>query len=949
MNPEQWRRVCDLLEKYSGLPSSERLQCLQRHEGEEPAVIAEALRIADLSSAARRFLSDPAAGFAGIFPRQHLQSGTILSSRFQIVRFLGSGGMGEVYEALDLTLNEPCALKQIRTGLAADEVILAMFQTEVQLARRVTHANVCRIFDLGSDSGAGVTYLTMELLTGGSLADKLSEKSLPAEWAEAVIVQVAGGLAAAHAAGVLHRDLKPGNVLFRRPNHPEVCITDFGLALVYAQPSRDAAGNEASGARPQPPAGTPGYLAPECLEGQPPTPASDVYALGLLMHEVLTGSLPFHELGPLGAMVRRCKEAPPPLESAIPAAARFQPIVARCLAPDPRLRYRDALEVQEAIRGEAKRRSPVSRRTLIRAGFAASLVAPAVLCLRYINRSANSPEGRRILIAPVEAPAGSGLDVIEVALRQLLRQSSRVEIWDATRLPEVLSRMGRNTNETLPPSAWREIALREQVPQVLFPAVTRAGDGLVLTVRLEQVNASTARFAARSWQKSFEAASRHQLLDAGQDAANWVRGLEGEPAAVIQEANRPPRDITTESWEALSAFHRGEQKARSGLLPAALLEFDAALRHDPEFTMAWMRKGDLLMGARNMAEGLICWSNAIRCSRARPLSRREDLMLRAMFADDTGDPAAAEKLFAEFAHYFPDEPWGFFNRALPLMNLGLFEEAIATLERCRRFPERRRSVSIQLCQAHTAKQSHQAALAETGWLRSNGFAAWASRCEAGVHYSQRNSAKALEALRKAKEEQPGDAEWRSEIEQYELIALADTSPAADCLKLARQYAAADEAGGFRMSAAMKLVVAATMAAASGGPSRDLALRACAVDNSLTVVVRAAAVLARRGFPRDAREVSRRLDLSLDVPRVRAARLRLDGEIALAEGRVAEALRALDRARREEVQPFGHEYWAYALGKAGRKEEMARALAEVEARRHHQIRLLYPEPPVIRWA
>ncbi len=552
-------------------------------------------------------------------------------------------------------------------------------------------------------------------------------------------------------------------------------------------------------------------------------------------------------------------------------------------------------------------------------------------------------------MAPVEAPAGSGLDAIEVALSQSLLQSGVISLWDRNRLPDVLSRMGRPGGaEDLDPPGWREVALREHVPLVLFGSVARAGDGLALTLRLEQVNASTPRAPERSWQRSFDARNRTELFDAGHESIGWLRGLLGESAVEIQQSGRPPQDITTNSWDALAAFHRGEQRAGGTVDAEALLDFEAAIRHDPEFTIAWMRKGDILMGIKRMNEGLLAWDTAIRCARKRPLTRREDLTLRAMFADDTGDYRLSEKLFAEFAHFYPNESWGYFNRTLPLMNLGLFDEAIATLEQCRRFPERHRAVTIQLCQAHVAKRSYAEASRYVAALLTDGSPAWSERCAAGIFFSQGEYLAARQALHRSKA--AGNPQWGSEIELYELAVLPNLETLAGCLVAARNYAESDLRLGLRMSAAMKMVVAACFAAGLGQAeqARALARRANSLDESTTVAVRAGSILARLGYRDDVRPLLRRVELPLDIPRVRAARHRLQGELLLSQCRFGEALAHLDKARADEIQPYGHEYWAHALARAGRARDAEQAYLALDATRNHQLRLLYPEPPFVRW-
>ena len=215
-----------------------------------------------------------------------------VAGRYRIIRFLARGGMGEVYEAEDEELHSPVALKTIRVDLADDEAVLGRFRSEISLARRVTHANVCRLFDLGfHQSPRGrITFLTMELLEGESLRQRLRRDGRldPAE-ALPLVKQMVDGLAAAHAFGIIHRDFKSDNVMLvptAGGGPPRAVITDFGLAR-----SAEAAATLRTNSGEL--KGTPAYMAPEQVGSGPIGCAVDIYALGVVLYEMMTGTLPF--------------------------------------------------------------------------------------------------------------------------------------------------------------------------------------------------------------------------------------------------------------------------------------------------------------------------------------------------------------------------------------------------------------------------------------------------------------------------------------------------------------------------------------------------------------------------------------------------------------------------------------------------------------------------------
>jgi predicted Ser/Thr protein kinase len=263
--------------------------------------------------------------------------GTLLAGRYRIVALLGRGGMGEVYRADDLTLSQPVALKFLPEA-AVGEDMLARFRNEVRIARRVSHRNVCRVYDIGEAEGR--TFLSMEYVDGEDLASLLKRIGrLPADKALDVARRVCAGLAAAHEKGVLHRDLKPANVMLDRQG--EVVITDFGLAVLADQvPPQDLR------------SGTPSYMAPEQLAGAEVTVKSDLYALGLVLYEIFTGRRAFDSKTLAGARADRSGTKPNNPSSVI---RDLDPSVERailwCLEADPEKRPRSALAVAAALPG----------------------------------------------------------------------------------------------------------------------------------------------------------------------------------------------------------------------------------------------------------------------------------------------------------------------------------------------------------------------------------------------------------------------------------------------------------------------------------------------------------------------------------------------------------------------------------------------------------------------
>ncbi len=292
----------------------------------------------DLTIAATRAATrSPSSGHGPTTPSSQLFApGAIIAGRYRLVSMLGRGGMGEVYRADDLTLDQPVALKFLPAGVASDADRLAQFHAELRIARQVSHKNVCRLYDLGDHEGR--RFLTMEYVDGEDLATLLRRIGrLPQDKAIDIARQLCAGIAAAHERGVLHRDLKPANVMIDGDGN--VRITDFGLAV---------AAGDATAVR----AGTPQYMAPEQLTGGAATVKSDLYALGLILFEMFTGkrvfdAKTFNEL--LSLHESRTVTNPSSMVRDLdPAVER---VILRCLEHDPALRPGSALAVAAALPG----------------------------------------------------------------------------------------------------------------------------------------------------------------------------------------------------------------------------------------------------------------------------------------------------------------------------------------------------------------------------------------------------------------------------------------------------------------------------------------------------------------------------------------------------------------------------------------------------------------------
>jgi serine/threonine protein kinase len=294
--------------------------------------------------------------------------GDVLADRYEIVRLLGRGGMGEVYEVTDHELRTRVALKTIRTDRPS-QLMVVRFRRELYLARQVTHPNVCRVYDLGHHGGQ--LFLTMELLDGETLTKRLAHGRLSTAEALPIVRQIASAIDGAHAAGVVHRDLKPGNVVLVAGR---AIVTDFGIAHAAGDPFHQIW----QGCRM---VGSPDYMAPEQVAGAPVTPATDIFALGIMLYEMVTGARPFH-----GAHERAVPV--PPCEHVRDLDPRWTAAITRCLAAAPEARFASAGDVVRALEAEPPHRTKL-------AVACAALVVAGAAAWRLADASPDAAEGRR--------------------------------------------------------------------------------------------------------------------------------------------------------------------------------------------------------------------------------------------------------------------------------------------------------------------------------------------------------------------------------------------------------------------------------------------------------------------------------------------------------------------------------------------------------------------------
>ncbi|OGD20711.1 MAG: hypothetical protein A2W03_03055 [Candidatus Aminicenantes bacterium RBG_16_63_16] len=535
-------------------------------------------------------------------PVQELTTGSTFAGRYQIIEELGHGGMGKVYKVFDTKIQEKIALKLIKPEVASDEETIERFSNELKLARKVRHENVCGMFDLGEWEGSH--FITMEYVSGEDLKSFIRRsRHLTVETAVGIATQICLGLAAAHKLGVIHRDLKPGNIMVDREGNAR--IMDFGIAR-----SLKAKGITGAGMM----IGTPEYMSPEQAEGKEVDQRSDIYSLGVILFEMLTGRVPFEGETPLGvALKHKTEPAPDPkkLNPQIPDA--LSQLVRRCMEKDRARRYQSAesmrTELEKIEKGlPTAERAPTGKKPFasreIAVKFKPSGLRLAVLALLVLSAAAFI--FWRIVLNKPEAPP-SGMPTLAVldftnntGDRNLDSYGSAVALWlisdlNQSRYIKVLSddvlygilrklnllQAARYAAEDL-----EKIAVEGEASHILRGAFSKKGDVYRIDYSFQDMRSREAKTG------SVEAESEAgfpSLVDQITDEVK--KSLELTAAQLASDLDEGVGKITTDSLEAFRFYTEARKYSQEGL-PARAIELgEKAVALDPDFAGAYLLIG----------------------------------------------------------------------------------------------------------------------------------------------------------------------------------------------------------------------------------------------------------------------------------------------------------------------------------------------------------------------
>ena len=650
-----------------------------------------------------------------------IPSGTRLGP-YEILAAIGAGGMGEVYRARDTRLERHVAIKLLPAEFTTDPVRVRRFEREAKAASALNHPNILTIYEIGQTGSS--RYIAAEYIEGKTLREHIADQRINLRESLDVAIQIAGALSAAHKAGIIHRDIKPENVMLRPDGY--VKVVDFGLVKL-AEKEMVAAESETptlkNTTEPGSVMGTVRYMSPEQARGRAVDSRTDIFSLGVMLYEMVTGNTPFdgESIADIFAAILH-KEPLPLANHSADVPNELQRIVNNALQKDVDGRYqtmdellvdlknlRDELQVQSKVKdsGESTNKranartdayaSGATQKTVVQTvgvvprptssvDYIASqirshrtsailalgvLVIASVAAFFYFNRKPVLTEQDTILLADFVNTTGDSIfdGTLKQGLAVQLAQSPFLHLFADIRVRQTLRLMGRSPDERVTAEIGREICERQGLKAVIVGAIAPLGSHYVIS--LEALNGRTGEVLARD---QSEAESKEQVLKALSRAASQLREKLGESLGSIQKFDAP-LEVTTSSLEALKAFSLGLEQTQSGLFLEAIPFYRRAFELDSQFAYAY---GTLAVNYYNTRQPKLAAEYAEKAFALRDrMSELEKLRITSFYhAFVTGDVDKGIETVELYKRTYPRDERGPLNLSDRYGTIGQFEKAV---------------------------------------------------------------------------------------------------------------------------------------------------------------------------------------------------------------------------------------------------------------------------------
>src|SRR5580698_960960 len=589
-----------------------------------------------------------------------LQLGDVLGGRYEILQLLGEGGMGAVYKAKDRELDRFVALKVIRRDLASNTAIVTRFKQELLLSHQVTHKNVIRIYDLADADG--IKFITMEFIEGADLRRLLMERGrFTPEEAVETIRQVCFALYAAHTVGVIHRDLKPQNIM--RDLQGRTLVMDFGLAR-----SVESEGMTNTGAL----VGTMEYMSPEQAVGKELDQRSDIFALGLVFFELLTGNTPYKADTAIASLLKRNQEraiSATEIDATIPRG--LSDIVGKCLERDLAERYQTVQEILNDLDAWQGKRPvsasaisaplPTPKKALPIWQWAAAVLAIVLAVAGWMFRGKLLPNTGKTAHGPVaslailpfrNASGDASLDWLGSSLAEMLStdvgQSASLRTVSSDRLHQVLRDLHVNPSSQLDPQMLKQLGEFSNAQTLVWGQYVKVGDQIRIDATLQDLKRE------RTSSLKAEAQSEKDLLGAVDRLAQSIRENLALSPEIVKELQAQAFRPSSKSTEALRDYNQGIELVRQGNNLEAQKKFDSATQEDSEFALAFSRLAQTYasLGYDNEAERYS--RRAVELS--APLPSSEKYLIEASNARIQNDTQKAIAAYQNIVKVSPEDP-----------------------------------------------------------------------------------------------------------------------------------------------------------------------------------------------------------------------------------------------------------------------------------------------------
>jgi tetratricopeptide (TPR) repeat protein/predicted Ser/Thr protein kinase len=600
-------------------------------------------------------------------PKEELTRGTTLANRYEIIEELGKGGMGRVYRVDDTKLEQEVALKLIKPEIAKDKKTIERFRNELKLARNIRHKNVCGMFDLGEDKGAH--YITMEYVRGEDLRSLIRRiGQLPIGKSISIAKQICEGLAEAHRLGVVHRDLKSNNIMIDREGN--VRIMDFGIAR-----SLESKGMTDAGVM----IGTPEYMSPEQVEGKEVDQRSDIYSLGIILYEMVTGRVPFEGDTPFTIGMKHKGEIPQdPKELNSQISDDLNRVILRCLEKEKERRFQSAGEVRSELENIEKaipttervvpKRKPLTSREITVQFNVKKLLVPALAVIAILiaaiiiwqlipQKEAAIPpkiENSLAIISFENQTGDKAYDYLQKAIPNLLitnlEQTGNLYVATWERLDDILKQMGKKDVEVIDRDLGFQLCRREGIETIVLGSFIKAGNMFATDVKVLDVESKKLLKSASSQGEGIDSILKTQIDELSREI---YQGL-GELKQGIGAVHMKIEDVTTTSIDAYNYFLRGQSDYEKWYYEDARKFLEKAVELDPGFATAYLYLAwtyDVLgfREARNNA-----YEKAKAFSGKTP--EKERLFIEAAYASTIErDPDKRFRILQQIAEKYPRE------------------------------------------------------------------------------------------------------------------------------------------------------------------------------------------------------------------------------------------------------------------------------------------------------